>query len=51
MTFGKKRLTAVLVGMLAIAAAAQAATEVYVFDKSHSKVGFQAAEAAVQQKS
>ena len=40
MTFRFKRLAAVLVGMLAIASAARAA-ETYLFDKSHSKVGFQ----------
>lgn len=41
MTFRIKRLAAALTALFLIASGAQAATEAYVFDKSHTKVGFQ----------
>jgi polyisoprenoid-binding protein YceI len=36
-----RRLAAALTALFALSAAAHAATETYLFDKSHSKVGFQ----------
>jgi polyisoprenoid-binding protein YceI len=36
-----RRFAAALTALLALSAAAHAATETYLFDKSHSKVGFQ----------